>query len=897
MQKQLRQAILPGILIDRGRAMKQIVLRQPSPLRLAGFLLGSVILGVLSWALLAVSLALGRTTPMTVSLRWILALLGLVIALSLWHLLLALLMRRYSALSVVALLRSVALASAPLLLSVPLLAGIYLSDEMYHQLSYDPDARLVALYLPLGLAVLAQAGAALWATRLFVPVVSRLPGGLAGLPLDRAGIQSVEVSIRSIDWKQGWRRATRKLLLWVVLLGPVAAVVAAMAYAYVSSERYFYFWDYGAYQGRMVDQLARLQEGSQRPLLVALGSMGSDYNLLFTLPLIPVMLLIGDPFSRATFIVSLALVYMLPFMLVTGLICRRALPTHPTAVFWLAVVISILTPAAWLPIWRGHPDTGGAVFIGLAIFAYLYDPKLQKWWQIPLIGVALVAAPLLRRHFAYETIAFMFSLAVMAFGEFLRDQSAGRPGAGRTLMKQGLRIGMAVAVSLVILLTFARPFLDLVVAKNAELLYTSWQKAPLDVWNDFRAYYGLLGLALAAAGLAVGSLLVAQARRPLAFLALFWIANWGLWLFVVRQTNLQYTLHFTLPFLVGIAVLAWLGWARLAGARRLIALSLLGAFLSVNAIAGVAPHLLPPFPGAGALFAGRAEPLVRTDYTEVVSLVDTLHALAGDREAVAVVASSLTLNYDLLVAADRAGHPGRPLNLIFVPEIDTRDQYPMESLLQADFVVLGRPLQTHLAASEHGVLRAAYLAFDEQWEISQSFVRLPEAFSLRDGVSVDLYRRIGETSPDVAVRTLARMQQEVGARSSHQRDWLSLDGGASTVSQLDRTHYALRTSLPGGPDAKGVFLYLGDVPAQGHVAGNWRISGEACTSISIELAAADEDGTTAPIATAALDPANGGDFSIPFSSSEGAPYLLLTITHVGPAVEGCEVTVDGLRVD
>ena len=671
--------------------------------------------------------------------------------------------------------------------------------------------------------------------------------------------------------------------------------VIGIALSYVASERYFYFWDYAMYQNLTISQVKTSLGSRLSPVRIAINSLSTDYNVLYTLPLIPVMRLIGQYQSRSTYVVSLALVYLLPYLLTIGLIAQQILPKQRHTVFWLMVMIALLTPAAWLPTWRGYPDTGAACLIALAAWSYLFDPDLKRWWQILVIGIALAGAPLFRRHFAYGVTAFLITVAFTTLVGFLNDLWRKHPGTIRVLLQRSLRLGLAGTVSLGVFLTLGRPFVWHVLSQNFRVLYTSWQTAPLRVFQSFRVYYGWLGLLLAGIGLIAGLLVYPEKRRNITFITLFGATSTAQWLFLVRQPNPQYSLHFTTTILLGLAVLAWIAWNKLRGAWRGLVIAALGIYLSVNAAFGVALQRFPNSPSLSMLLPSQTSPLRRSDYTEVIRLVNDLHTRAVHQEPISVIASSGVLNYDLLLGVDQTLYPAQPLNWIFTPEIDTRDQYPIESLLRASYVMIGKPIQLHLAPSEHEVLHTAYEAFTENWEISKDFTLLPETFSLMGGVQVTLYQRVRTTDPEVAIRTLAQIQKGVNPRPANQLDWIKLNNFSVGAIYESQGKYQLRTSLTTQTDTATTFLYLGNLPADGTLSGSGSINGVSNGEIHLKLAAANSDGSAFPIAETIIQTGKSQLFSIEFHSQE-ASYLLLTISSPAIPQNGGKVVLTAVEI-
>src|SRR5258708_8102202 len=200
------------------------------------------------------------------------------------------------------------------------------------------------------------------------------------------------------------------------LLVLLLAVVVAVTYVYVSSEHVFYWSDYSGYQNITHDIAARYHKSPFVAARAVAGSLFLDYNALFTIPILPFVLLFGD--SRIVFEIAIAVVYLVPFTLVLGLIAVTLIPARPRAIFYSTLPFALLTPFTWVPTLRGYPDTGAACLVGLALWAYVQDIRLQRRWQIPLIGCLLALALLFRRHFSYDCIAFLAAMVCAALGRF-----------------------------------------------------------------------------------------------------------------------------------------------------------------------------------------------------------------------------------------------------------------------------------------------------------------------------------------------------------------------------------------------------------------------------------------------------------------------------------------------
>ncbi len=129
---------------------------------------------ILPWSVLAVSLDLGRTTPTSVSLRWLLSLVAVLLGILLWTVLFGTLLRRVSRLCSMPLPTRIALSVTPLILAIPALVNVYTSDESFHYLFTSPIPRALVVWIPAAVMLIVQEMELVWLMRLPVLVQSWL---------------------------------------------------------------------------------------------------------------------------------------------------------------------------------------------------------------------------------------------------------------------------------------------------------------------------------------------------------------------------------------------------------------------------------------------------------------------------------------------------------------------------------------------------------------------------------------------------------------------------------------------------------------------------------------------------------------------------------------------------
>lgn len=586
---------------------------------------------------------------------------------------------------------------------------------------------------------------------------------------------------------------------------------------YVSSERFLYFWDYTNYANQSSELVSAFGVSFLEGLRTLKGSLSTEYNKLPCLPIIPFFIIFGE--SRLVYILACALVYILPFTLVNGAIATKIIPAYPHAVFWSTTFLTLLISPTWISTLRGYPDIGASAIIGLAILVYLKDTNLTHRWQIPFIGILLALAILFRRHFAYSARAFLGAMVLQGVLVFLSKVHIDRKKALRRLTRDGLAIVLVAATSLVTLAIIAPAFTEKIFTTDYRSLYTSYERSTLENIQYYGEIYGWLAWLLTFLGFTIGIV-----ARVLSRLAIFFIVTFGglslvQWVFLSRQVNVHYTTHFTVFVVLGFTSLLWISWLLLHGKARILTIGVGIAFLFVNGIFGLTP--------AGqfnsnvrTLFAASNPPLVRNDYDTLSQIISYLRTTAINKKPIYVAASSNTLNRSLVQEGEWQlyGIDNSKLNTLTVANIDSRDFYPIEELLQAQYVIVATPFQHHLPPEEQDVVKVAVDAFTEDWEIARDFQHLPEQFVLENNVDVSIYRRTRSTSPATALHTLNIMRERIQPKPGKSYDWMSYGtqyDGTIDLNKKTKTVDFLAT-LNTEPVS---FLYFGTLPESFDVDG------------------------------------------------------------------------------
>ncbi|MGB7712212.1 MAG: hypothetical protein WBL95_22210 [Microcoleus sp.] len=692
---------------------------------------------------------------------------------------------------------------------------------------------------------------------------------------------------------------TLLLLLFVITI--------AVSSIYVSSEHTFYWWDYAGYNSATVSIANLFRESPDQAIHEVIESLAKEKNLLISLPLVPFILLFGD--SRLSYILSVSLIYVVPFRLLLGAISAKLIPVYPRLVFWSTVLLSLFIPMSWIPTLRGYLDTGGCLFVGLAILVYLQDVKLKYWWQILLIGFSLAVAILWRRHFAYSAIAFFGAAIFQYLIEFVAEYKAIKNTAWINLLKSGVKLSVIAATSLAVLMLVAGDFTRSAVTVDYRNLYAAWSLPVNHILTRYADFYGLGTWLLVAIGFSAGILTRMLVSEATIFVSLFGILSLIEWLLVLRYGYLHYTIHITPIALLGLSAFFWTSWLKLKGKIRYLMLGVAGLYLIVNAVLG----LIPVKFSLSRLFVANFPPLVRSDYGEVVKLVEFLRKIAPNQEPIYIAGASNNFNANILKQANRKLNPPEgwwKLNTIGRPQIDSRDTYPLPELLMSQYVVVATPFQQVLLSDEQvlrpgeqDVVKVVYDAFTQNWEISRDFQLLPEQFQLENGVIVRVYRRMRPSAIATAIKTLDAMQKQIAEKPGTQLDWISLNQSVYTspnysVSKASNHLYNIVTHpIKNTKQIDTSFLYLGSLSEKVKITGNLNLPNKQCEGISLRLTLWNNQGKLINSAETAYNPATSPKLNL-LLEGKTPTYLLLEVlsTNKQDLTNQCQLEINNLAI-
>lgn len=675
----------------------------------------------------------------------------------------------------------------------------------------------------------------------------------------------------------------------------LGAFIVLIVWLYISSEKFFYYWDLAGYHSLSNSFATTFSESPMRAFNLLQKSIGDDYNFLFVVPIIPFVTIFGQ--SRMVFVISIALVYFLPYALMVGYVARRlALKQQRQTLYLMGIMTTIFTGPAWIPTLRGYPDIGGALLLVIGIALYLKNIDNKNLLVSFFTGIFFAIAPLFRRHFGFSSIAILFSMVLHAAFYIVvsakNDQNR-FPIVFRDILLNILGVFFGVLVTMII---FGYDFVQTVIHTNYRALYSSYNKPIFDVLSYFAKIYGTPILFFSFIGLFLAMRSKKIEKVGLTFLILTGFVSLLLWVFAASQTGIQYSLQFTIIILLGLVffsyeVFSWLSnvWQRWLFGTTCILFSLINLIFSlapINTVSNNIPGVFLPY---------NAPPLVRSDYQGVVSLVNNLRSNAP-RQPIYIIASSNILNPEIVRQAEIQlyGITDTRLMILPSPDIDSRDYYPISGLVQAQWVVLATPFQYHLLPTEQKVVKTAFDIFNDKQEISEGFIRWPIEFKLSDNVEVYLYRRIKPTPVEVIISSLKIIKSSVGMRPGQQPDWVLVSEffPGSYIQRNREIDSIVTHPSPANTFIPTQFLYIGEKPHS--ISGSIFFRDDRCLGVTLFFLQYDVQHQN--IATIGLSRKPGDEYSWEINLSESYDYIVMNISGYteNSSVDHCTINLGDL---
>ena len=493
--------------------------------------------------------------------------------------------------------------------------------------------------------------------------------------------------------------------LWQILI--IFVLINITSLVYIKTSRTVYFWDNAGYW-LTARNLSSSHIGRTLIRQVLISTISEDYNDLLALPVAVVMKLFGG--SRAVFILSISNLYTLPACL--GL-CAMCPKNNAGGI--------ILTCCFPMIIYMGIVGFVDVAACACAVWAIVFYCSGRHAWSSGILsGMCLCLSFLLRRYFFFYAAAFCLA-AFLSW--ILIDR------------KKYLHFFAFLLSFIIADCFFAFNFIyEKVVVSNFADLYSAYKLGlTYDIMLTCR-YFGFL-LILFIAVLAVKSVAKKESVYEIGFALILTVSCYTA--FVHVQTHGQQHLLMYVPALA--MIISKIEFVNPVVTSVISAVIFLNCFIPKTQ-PGSIQEIKYPSPVPSFIFYGPK----REDIDSLLSLLEYLNSISENGSKTAVIlSSSLTFNSETLtnlLPSLNIAEPDNQIQFISQGTVDRVNSLNW-NIFNADYIVLGDPLQTHLGEENQEII--AFLVNDllNGENMADAYLLRPDFFSLSNDVTVRIFER------------------------------------------------------------------------------------------------------------------------------------------------------------
>lgn len=536
-----------------------------------------------------------------------------------------------------------------------------------------------------------------------------------------------DYDLREKDFEEFTVKPWHKTAIYFIIIWTIVNILAVI---YIKVGKFIYFWDDSTYWdiSRRIASGALSEGGFWRNVYNSIAEQ--DYNYIAGLPSALIAVAFGE--SRLAYILGLVNMYLLPSFVMVYLLAKKISKAPKIA----TVITIFLCPSMMFLAFNGFVDIGGLLMC-LICFNLYYVKKDNKVrtgegiWRYLLIGTLLVAMMLWRRWYAFFAVSFV--TAMLADCVLFRRKWY---GAVLTIASVGI-----------ILLVCFRDFVFYKLLRDYGNLYSGYKFSAGTDFKLITRYFGLIYiLVLAASSIAAG---IKKRENCTVFMWLQSIVC--LIMFISTQTHGQQHLLLYIPSLIMLTLIA----------IRYITKEWVFVGVSVLAVLNTAfvyiprtqPQNIQEIRHLALIPTFSMLPVSRDDTAEILALKRKLDNTVYEGDTLGVLASSFTLNEDILKNAEPSlGIKSiRDNYIVSLPQVDSRDR-DLSALYTVNYVLVAVPAQTHLAQGSQTVVTEAVKSFEEYTDIATAYEEIYDCETVIGDMTVKLFHRVrDENQSDIAV--------------------------------------------------------------------------------------------------------------------------------------------------
>lgn len=522
----------------------------------------------------------------------------------------------------------------------------------------------------------------------------------------------------------------------------ILVFVLFFSFIVISKNNYIYFWDHG----REWRAALTLKDGLLVRPFQTLGEIyrsinNDDYNKLMPMLIVLPLYLINASFKVSVLIVEAF--YMCPAIIIIALMIFKVLNSLnlKNIKFSVLVFFTSFTPILHYVVFDGFIDPPVLILVAVILLLSInIDYKVINKKKDVLLAIALVLVVLFRRDFAYFVVGYLTSQFVFAGIQLFECEDK---DSKRRVIK-GYMFNMMIigAISLTILGLFFTKFLYRSVFNNFSLEYKAYDVTLYEKFARIPEVFGWIIIVAAVIAPIVYSWFNKYYFRIIVPLMVnIVITTWLLW----RVLQMNYHQYYLI--IIQVLVLACIG---ILGITQLIhykhIICVVSVFMVLFTMINMSSMFLVlkinlPFK---YLFTTKYySPKVMNDINSINRLVDKLNQI-GKMEPSSkfyTLASSTVLNQNIIASSKIPDILNAVPQMSQTSDVDLRDGFPT-SFLDANFIIVGDPIQTHLPkGTQEVVTYLAHQVMDVDSYLGKNYAFV-EDYDLDDGVKAKLYKKI-----------------------------------------------------------------------------------------------------------------------------------------------------------
>lgn len=496
-------------------------------------------------------------------------------------------------------------------------------------------------------------------------------------------------------------------------------------------ERYVRFWDFAGYWGVSIEVSNQFFDAPLKTLQELYQSINQDeYNRLIPCVIAFPLKILGNSFAMYALIIYNMFVST-TYIAICGCVENLLEKKKQYGNIKITCIILLLTPAFYLPVLLGYLDAFALCNLGLAYLIIstnyfgTYDVKKSI-----LLAISLLLCVLGRRYFAFAVVGVAFGVIISCIVQIVREQQISMV---KNIAKNGLVIVLVMGG---ILFVFFKPFLINSFDGTIAEAYSAYQT------GGFARNYWLLikyfGVAIILSTIIGCISLVKKSINDFIVYCISSFVTTYMFYRIQSMGNHHYYL-----VIIPIMVFGCVGVISLKKNKMICGICLsmvVGNFVLANV------DMRLPVNIEWIASDQKMLPKVREDIPVLEEITNKLNKYSKEGKSSYVLASSTTINDDLL---RKIYMPDKLLsigNMYVSSHVDLRDGF-QKDFLKADIVVVANPIQYHLREDSQRVIGLLAEEFIEQKGIYHNYQHL-EDYVLDDNVTVSLYERISDYSEE-----------------------------------------------------------------------------------------------------------------------------------------------------